>query len=29
MSIAGLLIMSVAAYGAAWYKRGPAIEDAA
>jgi hypothetical protein len=29
MSIAGLLIMSAAAYGAAWYKRGPAIEDAA
>src|SRR6266851_4755175 len=29
MSVAGLLIMSVAAYGAAWYKRGPAIEDAA
>ena len=29
VSIAGLLIMSAAAYGAAWYKRGPAIEDAA
>jgi hypothetical protein len=29
VSIAGLVIMSAAAYGAAWYKRGPAIEDAA
>ena len=29
VSIAGLLIMTAAAYGAAWYKRGPAIEDAA
>ena len=29
VSIAGLLIMTAAAYGAAWYKRGPAVEDAA
>ncbi len=29
VSIAGLLIMSAAAYAATWYKRGPAIEDAA
>ncbi|HEV7545758.1 MAG TPA: OpgC domain-containing protein [Reyranella sp.] len=29
VSIVGLVIMSAAAYAAAWYKRGPAIEDAA
>jgi hypothetical protein len=29
VSIAGLLIMSAAAYAATWYKRGPTVEDAA